>query len=80
MCIKITSYKIEKTYIYGKIKARKALMTGVTASRNCETRKGIHRKGGNAYDSIRSSIYLYWDISIDDVLWKLACSGYRLSR
>ena len=55
-------------------------MTGVTASRNCETRKGIHRKGGSAHDSIRDYIDIYRDFNLIDVLWLLDCSVDRLSR
>ena len=44
--------ELKITLIYGKIRGRKALMTGVAASRTGNPLWGIHRKGGIVYDSI----------------------------
>jgi hypothetical protein len=48
----VTSKQLKNTSDCGKINNRKALMTGVAASRTGNPFWGIHRKGGIVYDGI----------------------------
>ena len=41
---------------------------------------GIHKKGGNANDSIRNYFDIHWNISFANILWWSDYSGSHLSR
>lgn len=41
---------------------------------------GIHKKGGNANDSIRNYFDIHWNISFANILWWPDDSGSHLSQ
>ena len=56
-------------------------MTVMVASQVYENRlAGIHRMGGDVYDSLRDCFDFYWDIGFADIFWKLDYSVACLSR